>query len=147
MNGIEIQPTKVCKYLGAHFHYKSSGTHHIKYNIGRFRKALNIIKTLAKDPWANSPKSIVQVTNSLVRSRLTYGLEAYWDLTPTLVGLMESVECQALKLSMGLSRATPNRLVYRDSGLLHIKHHIKLTCAKYIYRAQSVENSTDGDLT
>ena len=147
LNDTPIHPIKAGKYLGVYFTKNNSATTHIKYNISRARKAINLIKMLRGTPWADSPKSLVQLTNSLVRSRLTYGLEAYWDLKPSLVGLMESTECLALKLAMGLPRCTPTRLVYRDSGLLPLKQHLNLICAKYLFRAQQVPNSTENEIT
>ena len=48
---------------------------------------------------------------------------------------------------MGLPGATPTQLVYRDCGLLPLSSYLKLSCAKYISRAQTVPNSTGTELT
>ena len=41
-----------------------------------------------------------------------------------------------------VTSATPNYLAYREAGILPVKHYIKLNCTKYIFRAQTVANST-----
>ena len=46
-------------------------------------RALNVIKVLSAQPWANTPKILVNVVRALVRSRLSYGLEAMPHLSKT----------------------------------------------------------------
>ena len=47
------------------------------------RAALNMIKMLTTQPWANTPKVLVDLVRGLVRSRLTYGLEAMHNISKT----------------------------------------------------------------
>eukprot|EP00745_Piridium_sociabile_P040864 TRINITY_DN7953_c0_g1_i4.p1 TRINITY_DN7953_c0_g1~~TRINITY_DN7953_c0_g1_i4.p1 ORF type:complete len:1264 (+),score=154.07 TRINITY_DN7953_c0_g1_i4:321-4112(+) len=136
-----------CTYLGAVFTSNGSSIHHTKLNRSRAARAANLIKMLSRVPWANKPKTMVVLVGSLVRSRLTYGLEAFWDIPPTTLKAMEAVECRALKISLGLPRATPNALVYREAGLLPLEYQVRLMCAKYIFRAQTVPNSIGPELT
>ena len=85
---------------------------------------------------------MITLVRTLVQSRLYYGLEAFYDLPPSLVTAIERVECRAIKLALGLPRSTPRYLAYREAGLLPTSQHVKLICAKYIFRAQTVANST-----
>jgi hypothetical protein len=130
------------KYLGATFNRTGNGNLHIHNNIQAARKAVNLIKLLSRIPWANHPKTMVTLVGALVRSRLYYGLEAFYDIPPSQVLALERTECRAIKLALGLPSATPNYLAYREAGMLPVNHYIKLNCAKYIFRAQTVANST-----
>jgi ribonuclease HI len=85
---------------------------------------------------------MVVLVQTLVRSRLVYGLEAFFGAPVTEYKKMEVVECRALKMAMGLPQFTPNHLVYREAGLLPLVDEIRRRCANYAIRCQTVNNST-----
>ena len=146
VNGTIIQHSKTIKYLGVTFDRKGLNVKHVRNNIASARKAVNLIKVLSHFPWANHPKTMVTLVQSLVRSRLLYGLETAFDPSPSLLKDLEITECKALKVGLGLPRATPKALVYREAGLLPIKYVLQFICAKYTFRAQTVPNSIGPEL-
>ena len=41
----------------------------------------------------------------------------------------------------------PQSLVYREAGELPLRDYVQLSCAKYVFRSQTVENSTAEEVT
>ena len=90
---------------------------------------------------------MITLVKSLVRSRLYYGLEACYDMPASLITAIEQAECRAIKMALGLPRATPRYLAYREAGMLPATLYIKLIiCAKYRFRSQSVNNSVQEEV-
>ena len=56
IDGMEIKPTTEGRYLGVYFKSNGSGVAHVKNNIAKAKKAINLIKSLKNAPWAISPK-------------------------------------------------------------------------------------------
>ena len=112
------------------------------HNARKASHALNVIKVLSTQPWANPPKVLVSLVRSLVRSRLVYGLEAMPSITETGLKRLTAIEVLALRLALGLPQSVPHSLVYRDAGLLPLKDQIQLMTAKYVFRSQTVDHST-----
>ena len=126
---------KQVKYLGVTFQWSGSVSKHVHSNI---QSALR----LSRMPWANQPKTMITLVKSLVRSRLYYGLEACYDMPPSLITAIEQAECRAIKLALGLPRATPRYLAYREAGMLPAKLYLQFICSKYQFRSQTTDNST-----
>ena len=143
----ELLPTDKVKYLGVTFDRRGVMAQHIKSNIVSACKAVNLIKMVSQLPWANNPKTMVILTQSLVRSRLLYGMETSFEMCSTLLNKLEVTECKALKTALGLPAFTPKELAYREAGLLPLRHYITLMCAKYTLRAQTVPNSIGEELS
>ena len=115
---------------------------HVDHNARNASRALNVIKVLSTQPWANPPKVLVSLVRSLVRSRLVYGLEAMPSITETGLKRLTAIEVRALRLALGLPQSVPHSLVYRDAGLLPLRDQIQIMTAKYVFRSQTVDNST-----
>ena len=77
-----IQPSKEAKFLGVTFEQSLSWKAHVKSFITKARRATSTIKLLRGETWA-TPRSIIHLTGALVRSRLTYGQEAYCAISDT----------------------------------------------------------------
>ena len=61
---------------GCTLHSLVAGTNQqVAHNARNASRALNVIKVVSAQPWANTPKIPVNVVRALVRSRLSYGLE------------------------------------------------------------------------
>ena len=136
------QPAKKIKFLGVVLTPTLAWGEHIKHLVGKANKALNFIKIISKEQWAKDPKTICTLIHSLIRSRLTYGMEAYYTLPSTLLDRLQSVETKALKTALGLPHYAINRLVYRDIGWLPLKNLIKLNSAKLLIRTFAAAEDT-----
>ena len=80
------------KYLGVVFQRMGRTNRHVDYNARNASRALNVIKVLRTQPWANPPKVLVSLVRSLVRSRLVYGLEAMPSITETGLKRLTAIE-------------------------------------------------------
>ena len=139
--------SKEVKYLGVHFTRWGRTNQQVAHNARNASRALNVIKVLSAQPWANTPKILVNVVRALVRSRLSYGLEAMPHLSKTGLARLTAIEVRGLRLALGLPQSVPQCLVYREAGLLPFRRHIQLVCSKYVFRCQTVDNSTVDEIT
>ena len=142
VNGQSIFASKEVKYLGVYFTRWGRTNQQVAHNARNTFRALNVIKVLSAQPWANAPKILVNVVRALVRSRLSYGLEAMPHLSKTGLARLTAIEVRGLRLALGLPQSVPQCLVYREAGLLPFRRHIQLVCSKYVFRCQTVDNST-----
>ena len=142
INGQRLYAAKQVKYLGVTFQWSGSVSKHVHSNIQSALRATNLVKLLSRMPWANQPKTMITLVKSLVRSRLYYGLEACYDMPTSLITAIEQAECRPIKLALGLPRATPRYLAYREAGMLPAKLYLQFICAKYQFRSQTTDNST-----
>ena len=147
MNGQSIFASKEVKYLGVHFTRWGRTNQQVAHNARNASRALNVIKVVSAQPWANTPKMPVNVVRALVRSRLSYGLEAMPHLSKTGLARLTAIEVRGLRLALGLPQSVPQCLVYREAGLLPFRRHIQLVCSKYVFRCQTVDNSTVDEIT
>ena len=142
VNNEYVFPTDQVKYLGVVFQRMGRTNRHVDHNARNASRALNVIKVLSTQPWVNPPKVLVSLVRNLVRSRLVYGLEAMPSITETGLKRLTAIEARALRLALGLPQSVPHSLVYRDAGLLPLRDQIQLMTAKYVFRSQTVDNST-----
>ena len=147
VNGQSIFASKEVKYLGVHFTRWGRTNQQVAHNARNASRALNVIKVLSAQPWANTPKILVNVVRALVRSRLSYGLEAMPHLSKTGLARLTAIEVRGLRLALGLPQSVPQCLVYREAGLLPFRRHIQLVCSKYVFRCQTIDNSTVDEIT
>ena len=134
VNGQSIFASKEVKYLGVHFTRWGRTNQQVAPNARNASRALNVIKVLSAQPWANTPKILVNVVRALVRSRLSYGLEAMPHLSKTGLARLRltAIEVRGLRLALGLPQSVPQCLVYREAGLLPFRHHIQLVCSMFL---------------
>ena len=118
INGQRLYAAKQVNYLGVTFQWSGSVSKHVHSNMQSALRATNLVKLLSRMPWANQPKTMITVVKSLVRYRLYYGLEACNDMPASLITAIEQAECRAIKLALGLPRATPRYMAYREAGML-----------------------------
>ena len=114
MSGLMMSSKKV-KYLGVSFSRQGRTNLQVDNNARNASRALIVIKALSAQPWANSPKILVSLVRSLVRSRLIYGLEAMPHITDSGLARLTRIEVHGLRIALGLPRSAPHSLVYREA--------------------------------
>ena len=133
-----IFASKKVKYLGVSLSRQGRTHLQVDNNARNASRAFNVIKTLSAQPWANSPKILVSLVQSLVRSRLIYGLEAIPYITDSGLARLTQIEVHGLRTALGLSRSAPHSLVYREAGVLPLGQRVMLSAAKYKFHCQTV---------
>jgi ribonuclease HI len=146
VNNFAINPSKTVKFLGITFDEKLTWTAHIQNAIQKTYRLWNLIITVKHIPGLNHPRNMIQLVNSLVRSRLTYGQEIYFSACRSLLSRLQARETHFLKLALNIPINADPLLVYREAGLLPLDRERQLRTAQGIVRQLSVENSTNAEL-
>jgi ribonuclease HI len=87
------------------------------------------------------------LVQSLIRSKLQYGQEAFFAAPAYLLKKLQQIETLALKLVFDTPKYAINTLIYQEAGWLPLDKERTLRCATYQVRANSVPNSTKHELT
>ncbi|XP_076038377.1 uncharacterized protein LOC143023659 [Oratosquilla oratoria] len=124
--GTPVRPAKSVRYLGVTFQRDGRWSQHIQQVTFNARRALNL---------------------SLVRSRLLFGAAVLHDLSRDAVHKLTLIECQALRVGLGLPRLVPHEQVYSEAGILPLWRRIKRDACRYFFSSARVPNSTDEELS
>lgn len=147
VNNVVIQPSAQVKFLGVTITDNLSWAPHISNLCIKARKSLNLLKVLRHKVWARNRKTLLTLVQSLIRSKLQYGQEAFFAAPAYLLKKLQQVETQALKLVFDTPKYALNTLIYQEAGWLPLDKERNLRCATYQVRANSVPNSTKVELT
>jgi hypothetical protein len=82
-----------------------------------------------------TPRSLIHLTQALVRSRLSYGHEATFTKTENQWLALERIELSAIKAALGVSMYAINDLVYQNIGWLPLRDQCKLLTANFLARS------------
>ena len=140
-----ILPSKQVKFLGVTITTTLTWTSHLTNLQNKASRSVNLIKSLTRETWA-SPGSLVQLTNALVRSRLTYGLEVFITASQTQWQTHQRIELCALKHALGVCRRAINDLVYQEAGWLPLKDECLRRCANFEARMAITTNNVKTSL-
>ena len=146
INGQVIKAATSTRYLGVIFDHKMSWGPHVQHLLDKASSAVGLIRTLKHVEGCNNVKALLHVTRALIRSRLTYGQEAFFAAARTTLCKLQAKECAVLRVVLDLPRGAPQELVYREAGWLPLDKERELRCAQYVVRAQGVENSTSEEV-
>ena len=147
ISGMPKKPSKQVKFLGVTISHNLSWEAHINNLIKKARRTRNLIKILLSQPWASSTKTILHICKALVRSRLTYGQEAFYNAAPSQLKRLCQTETSILRLALRLTNCAPAKLVYQEARWLPLDHERKLRVAEYTIRAFEVENTVEAELS
>ncbi|KAL8589628.1 hypothetical protein ACOMHN_016012 [Nucella lapillus] len=111
-----IRPSKQAKFLGVTLTPTLSWTEHINGLITKAMRGVSLIKMLTQETWV-TPENLTHLTAALVRARLTYGHEAYFNAPKSQWQRLARTELTALKHALGVCRGAVNDLVYQEQGL------------------------------
>jgi ribonuclease HI/L-rhamnose mutarotase len=142
----EIKYVKEVKFLGVYLTCKLHWKRHIDYVIQKAVKSYNLLKIISRQNWGQDVKTLIHLACSLVRSKLTYGQEAYFSAPKCYLKKLQSLDSKAVKLALGVPIHTNTAKAYKLAGIIPLDEWRKICCAKYIVRACAVDNSTDEEL-
>ncbi|KAL8619177.1 hypothetical protein ACOMHN_049959 [Nucella lapillus] len=140
-----IRPSKQAKFLGVTLTPTLSWTEHINGLINKAMRGVSLIKMLTQETWV-TPENLTHLTAALVRARLTYGHEAYFNAPKSQWQKLARTELTALKHALGVCRGAVNDLVYQEVGWLPLKEECSRRCANFEIRTQTVNNTVKTSL-
>ena len=114
-------------FLGLLFDSKLSWIPHIKTLKMSCLKAMDILKFLSHTTWGSDRRTLWQLYNALVQSKLDYGCQAYSSATDTVLKSLDPVRNLGLRLASGAFKSSPVPSLYAENGVLPLKHH-RLQC-------------------
>ncbi|XP_076033588.1 uncharacterized protein LOC143020750 [Oratosquilla oratoria] len=123
--GTAVKPAASVRYLGVTFQRDGLWNEHLRLACLSARRALNLVRVIRREKWGQRRETLIPIIQSLVRSRLLFGAPALHVLHPTAVQRMARVECQALRLGLGLAKSVPQAQIYNEAGLLPLRHCLK----------------------
>ena len=140
-----IQNTKLnysntVKFLGVTFTPKLSWTNHFEDIQHRGRQALNIIKVVAAQKWGQNSKALRTMALTLVRSRLTYAQEIFFSAPDHQLKKLQSIDCKAFKLALGVPFHANNIGSYKEIDVLPLDLHRKAKAAIFIMKSKAINN-------
>lgn len=146
INNEKITSSVTAKFLGVILHQNLCWEPHIKRLISKARKGVSVIKLLCGVTWITK-RSLIHLTEALVRSRLSYGHEATFTKTDNQWLALERIELRALKASLGTTLYAVNDLIYHNVGWLPLRDQCKLLTAKFQVKASLTPNNVKTVLT
>ena len=147
ISGVEKKPSTKVKFLGVTISNNLTWEAHINNLIKKAKRTKNLIKILLGQPWASSSKTLLHICKALVRSRLTYGQEAFYTAAPTLLKKLAQTELSILRTVLKLTNSAPAELVYQEARWLPLDKERKLRVSQYTIRAFEVENTVQEELS
>jgi ribonuclease HI len=142
----KIEYSVTTKFLGVVIHQNLSWDPHIQHLVSKARKGVSVIKLLCGVTWV-TPKSLIHLTQALVRSRLCYGHEATFTKTENQWLTLERIELRAIKAALGVSSYAVNDLVYQNIGWLPLRDQCEILTAKFQVRALLSPNKVQSVLS
>ena len=87
--------------------------------------------------------TLIHLAFPLVRSKLTYGQEAYFSTPQSYLNKLQSLDSKAIELALEIPVNANTLGAHREAGILPPDEIHKLAAAKYIIRNSTVANHTN----
>ena len=107
LDGTQVPVVDETKFLGVYFDKKLSFIPHIKYLKKKCQNALNLLKVVAHTDWGGDRVVLLQIYDSLIRSKLDYGCSVYGSARKSYIQMLDPVQNQGLRLCLGAFRTSP----------------------------------------
>jgi ribonuclease HI len=129
------------KFLGVYLNSKLSWKDHVDYILTKARKSLNFLKIVSKYHWGQDISTLIHLSTSLIRSKLTYAQEILFSAPNYLLKRLLSIDCKGYKLALGLPVHTSNLKTYAEAGVLPLDQYREFSSAKYLLKSQALDNN------
>ena len=142
-----LEYKSVVKFLGIFLTSKLTWHCHIEYLLNKARKSLNFIKVVSKQHWAQDVAVLKHLSLALIRSKLTYGQEVFFNAPKYLLKKLKSLDCKAFRLALGVPSHASSLGTYKEVGVLPLDENRELTVAKYVIRSSATENNIKSEIS
>lgn len=120
-NNETITDVNSLKILGIFFDRRYNWHSHIEYLISSLSKRLNLIKCLSSQKYGCSTASLLHISNSLITSKINYGLYLYGHCSASLLKKIKTIYNAAIRMSLGAFRTSPINSMIFESGQMTIE--------------------------
>lgn len=126
-----IKSKDTIKFLGLTF--QSSGKWNKQVDIIKKKciQPLSIIKYLRSTWKGADPSLMLKLYKALIRSRIEYGAFLF-NLTTSQQNILDKIQYQAVRLSMGYRQSTPTNVMLAESKEIPLEIRFKYLCKNYL---------------
>ena len=125
------------KFLGMTLDKKLTWSLHIDKLKVEVKRSLNILRVVSGFNWGADRKSLLNLYNSLCRSKLDYGCEIYSSACKTKLKELDVVHNQGLRICSGAFRTSPVESLYVDTNQLPLDLRREELGLRYLMRLKS----------
>ena len=141
IDGENLEYKKSVKFLGVCLTSKLAWNDHIEYLANKAKQCINFLKVISKQSWGQDITVLKHLSLSLVRSRLSYGQEVFFSAPQYLLKKIQSLDCKAFRIALGVPFHTSALGTYKEVGVLPLVEYRQLAVAKYILRTAINDNN------
>ena len=125
------------KFLGVIFDKKLTFLPHIKDLKLKCQNALNAFKILCSPEWGGDTNTLLQLYNSLIRSKLDYACQIYGSAKPSYLKMLNPIQNQGLRLATGAFRTSPETSLHVETNTLPLELRRKQLTLQYAIKIGS----------
>ena len=130
-----LQYKEYATFLGLTFDKYLKWHIHIDNLIKRTEKDINLIRSVKGQKWGTDKKSLYNIYQSLIKSKLNYGSMAYNSASDSVLEKLQKLQNKALRVILGCPKYTPVIPLIGESGELPLYLQIELNMLKYWTRS------------
>ena len=90
--------------------------------------------------WGQDILALKHLSTALVRSKLCYAQEAFFSAPKYLLNKIQSIDCKAYKVALGVPCHTSTLGTYKEIGVLPMEEQRQLAVSKYVLRCSTLNN-------
>jgi len=125
LSSLNLKNETTLKILGITITNKYKWDAHIEKLVIQLAKRLNIIKCLCSTSFNCHIKTILDVINSIIMSKIDFGLFLYGRAPKSKINKIKTIYHSAVRMALGAFRSSPiNNLLY-ESNIKPIEHRTK----------------------
>jgi hypothetical protein len=94
IDNLHIYASPFVKYLGVYIDQRLTWSTHISNLLNKAKTTHNLPRVARATPGLNHPKNLITLVQSLIRSRISYGQEAFYAACPSLLSKLQSFGTQ-----------------------------------------------------
>jgi hypothetical protein len=108
--------------------------------VKRCNKDMNVMRTLSGTTWGDDKRMLLTMYQSLIRSKLMYGCEAFNSTSNNLLKGLDRIQNQALRIITGVIRNTAISSLDAETGELPLQLRRQEAMLKYWARTKAIAN-------
>lgn len=117
-DGNILTMAKSAKFLGLYFDSKMSWRKHIEYIIDKCKCRVNLLRCIAGNEWGACKTTLCNIYKALIRARIDYGAEIYFNACPSLLQKLDLIQNRCLRICTRAFKGTPNCALEVDCGVM-----------------------------
>lgn len=134
VDGSRVVGSLELKYLGILLDSRLTWIPHIKENVSRASKAINVLKVISKVSWGAAPVLALMVYRGLIRSYLEWGCQLYGSANSAALCMLDRVQNSALRVALGVMSTTPVAMLLSESNEFPLIYRRRLLTRRFIIR-------------